>query len=463
MEACAASQAVTMHVVKKLKVMTPFLHLTILREMLLEQDMYGDLYTESNVAINPTHTHTAPGGYLQYFLYSLATMGFVQDTFDAQISGIVKVRMLSLFVMELDDDVRVLCVCMQAIRMAHESAVVGQVSLSKGELLDASINRSPTAYLNNPREERARYSYDTDKTMVQLKFLKESGRSQSAVLLSLSWIVLFFREIGLLNWFAVHGTALNNSVTLISGDNKGAASQLFEKYIGRQRSGGGYTNRSSEDAFVAGFAQSNSGDVSPNTGGAFCSDTQKPCEISTSTCGGRNELCHGRGPGWPDSFRSSGMIAEKQFLKAKELYEKESFKLKGSIDARSLFLNISSLSLKGNEHRDMCRPAMGYSFAAGTTDGGSLSLPGLQQSVVVCRTRGIRFRTGLSQTFAVLGFREFDSQKGIQTSADLSPSETDFTRHRRNDAADTLVIAEGRIASSDSAFVGSLRYCSSRF
>ena len=192
------------------------------------------------------------------------------------------------------------------------------------------------------------------------------------------------REIGLLNWFAVHGTALNNSVTLISGDNKGAASQLFEKYIDRQRSGGRYADRSSKDSFVAGFAQSNSGDVSPNTGGAFCSDTGKPCEISTSTCGGRNELCHGRGPGWPDSFLSNYIIAEKQFLKAKELYEQESFELQGDIDARSLFLNISSLSLGGNAHRDMCRPAMGYSFAAGTTDGDDLFIAdGLQLRVFV--------------------------------------------------------------------------------
>lgn len=67
-------------------------------------------------------------------------------------------------------------------------------------------------------------------------------------------------DLGILNWFPVHGTSLNNSVTLISGDNKGAASQLFEKASNRK-------------IFIAGFAQENSGDVSPNTEGAHCLDT----------------------------------------------------------------------------------------------------------------------------------------------------------------------------------------------
>lgn len=34
----------------------------------------------------------------------------------------------------------------------------------------------------------------------------------------------------MINWFAVHGTSMNNTNGLISGDNKGYASYLFEKY-----------------------------------------------------------------------------------------------------------------------------------------------------------------------------------------------------------------------------------------
>ena len=37
--------------------------------------------------------------------------------------------------------------------------------------------------------------------------------------------------MGVINWFPVHGTSMNSSNQLISGDHKGLASQLLEKYI----------------------------------------------------------------------------------------------------------------------------------------------------------------------------------------------------------------------------------------
>ena len=36
------------------------------------------------------------------------------------------------------------------------------------------------------------------------------------------------KPIGLISWFAVHCTSMNNSNRLISGDNKGFASYMFE-------------------------------------------------------------------------------------------------------------------------------------------------------------------------------------------------------------------------------------------
>jgi hypothetical protein len=41
--------------------------------------------------------------------------------------------------------------------MAHESVSRGRIYVTQGELLDANINRSPTAYLQNPAAERAKY------------------------------------------------------------------------------------------------------------------------------------------------------------------------------------------------------------------------------------------------------------------------------------------------------------------
>lgn len=70
----------------------------------------------------------------------------------------------------------------QAIGQAHGSAAPGRLQTSAGELLDANINRSPTAYLANPAAERARYAHDTDKDMTLLKVLDIEGRCVASCL-----------------------------------------------------------------------------------------------------------------------------------------------------------------------------------------------------------------------------------------------------------------------------------------
>lgn len=51
---------------------------------------YGDLYTEKNVAISGIHTHAGPGGYLQYVVYIVTSLGFVRQSFDVIVDGIEK-------------------------------------------------------------------------------------------------------------------------------------------------------------------------------------------------------------------------------------------------------------------------------------------------------------------------------------------------------------------------------------
>ena len=64
----------------------------------------------------------------------------------------------------------------------------------------------------------------------------------------------------------MHCTSINNTNTLISGDNKGVAAQLMEKWAFN-------AGNVSQGEFVGAFAQANVGDTSPNTQGAFCLDT----------------------------------------------------------------------------------------------------------------------------------------------------------------------------------------------
>lgn len=149
----------------------------------------------------------------------------------------------------------------------------GHIYWSQGELLDASINRSPTGYLNNSETERGRYAHDTDKDMYLLKFTDVNEK-----------------PLGVLNWFAVHPTSMNNTNSLISGDNKGQASLMFEAHVNENALPG-------RGAFVAGFANANLGDVSPNIMGPRCQDTGEACDFAESTCGGKTEMCYASGPG----------------------------------------------------------------------------------------------------------------------------------------------------------------------
>ena len=84
-----------------------------------------------------------------------------------------------------------------------------------GEVENAGINRSPSAYLFNPADERARYSGDVDSEMTLLKLV--DGRTG--------------KSIGAFSWFATHGTSMSRDNKLISGDNKGAAARFFEDWF----------------------------------------------------------------------------------------------------------------------------------------------------------------------------------------------------------------------------------------
>jgi len=71
LEAAHVSSGVYVEVIKKLK------------------ENFGDIYTEKNVLIGATHTHSAPGGfYRTYLLDVFAGLGFNKANFDAMVNGI---------------------------------------------------------------------------------------------------------------------------------------------------------------------------------------------------------------------------------------------------------------------------------------------------------------------------------------------------------------------------------------
>lgn len=62
------------------------------------QALYGDVYTEDNVAISGIHTHSGPGGYWQYVLYEVTSLGFVKESLDVVVNGIVESIKIGMYV-----------------------------------------------------------------------------------------------------------------------------------------------------------------------------------------------------------------------------------------------------------------------------------------------------------------------------------------------------------------------------
>lgn len=167
---------------------------------------YPDLYNNANIALISTHQHSGVGGYLENLLPQITSLGYVKETADAIVAGTVK-----------------------AVLMAHDNLALGTLSVGNTSVVDGNRNRSPSAYLANPEEERALYEYDQDKDLSLLKFDDADGNAR-----------------GFLSFFAVHGTSLyevsgiledtlrraeyyvTQNNTLVSGDNKGMAAYLYE-------------------------------------------------------------------------------------------------------------------------------------------------------------------------------------------------------------------------------------------
>ena len=254
---------------------------------------YGEALGHHNVLLTPTHTHAAPGGLSHYTLTNITSLGFIEQNFEVVVEGIIK-----------------------SIDQAIADMQPGEVRINTGDLYESQVNRSQEAYLNNPAVEREKYNDNVDHQMTLLKFTREG------------------KDIGSWNWFPVHAVSMSNANRLISSDNKGHASYIVEKTMGRT-----YPNR---EGFVAAFAQAHAGDVSPNLN------------------------LDGTGPG-DNEFESTRIIGERQADLAQKLYQDASEQLSGTISYRHTFVDFSEYKIE--EEKTTCPAALGYSVAAGTEDG----------------------------------------------------------------------------------------------
>lgn len=310
-------------VVAEVTMISQAVHRTVMERL---DDLYGGLFNEDNVMLSATHSHSAPGGYHTFWMYQAVTLGFINVTFDRYVDGIV-----------------------ESIQLAYDDLQPATAFINSGLLMDASANRSPYAYHNNPQSEIDEYGdQDTDKTMLLLKFQDALGEN-----------------LGLISFFAVHTTSMKNYNHLVSTDNKGIASQLMERYLNPGVLPG-------QVGVLAAFTQTSEGDASPNTNGEKCEVTNDFCSYNTSVCPedlNDPRLCTGRGPA-EEQFEDTRIIGERQFLKAQELFDSAVNILDGPVDFRFQWVNMTSVPvIQDGVETTTCLPSMGYSMAAGATDG----------------------------------------------------------------------------------------------
>ncbi|KAK4157035.1 Neutral/alkaline nonlysosomal ceramidase [Chaetomidium leptoderma] len=290
------------------------------------------MYGQSNVAVTGTHSHSGPGGWFNYLLPLITSFGFDRQGYQAIVDGAVL-----------------------SIKRAHESLQEGYLDFGTTQISDANANRSPYSYLANPESERVQYTDDVDKTLTLLRFQRASDG----------------KNIGVLTWFAVHPTSMLGNNTHVSGDNKGLAAYLFEQSV--------KDNSQAADGFVAGFSQANVGDTTPNILGAYCEDgSGQKCDFQTSTCAdGKSQACHGRGPLFQKldlGVSSCFEIGKRQFSGAKELYDsfdsKSTAVVGSSVRSFHYFQDMQyyKFPLDNGTMVQTCPAALGYSFAAGTSD-----------------------------------------------------------------------------------------------
>lgn len=268
---------------------------------------FPGVYDATNVCVTATHSHATPGGCSHDLIYNLAILGFQQQTFDAMVDGYV-----------------------EAISQAHADLKPGTITFARTTLTTASANRSKVAFDLNPDADKAYYPGAIDPRMLVMRFKQGST------------------DVGAISWFPTHGTSLPNTNLLVSGDNKGYAAYSWE----RLDLGQDYLSASPK--FVAAFAQTNTGDMTPNL-------ALKP----------------GTGP-TNDPWQNLQIIGDRQKNAMKAAWSSAGDAVTGSIGSVATYIDMDSIQISGEFTPDgqphRTAPAwIGASMLAGSVEDG----PGL--------------------------------------------------------------------------------------
>ena len=176
-------------------------------------------FSEHGVMLTATHTHSGPSGFSSYLFYAMAGPGYSRSVHDTIVDGIVA-----------------------AIRQAVARLTPAWLRVGSGQVPlheDLAFNRAMRSHNRNPDVtplERTQRAAAVDRTMTVLRVDAVDGR-----------------PLGLLSWFGVHCTTVHRDHKVIHPDHKGAAAVYLEQQ-----------NAAENPDYVAIFAQTAPGDVSPN-------------------------------------------------------------------------------------------------------------------------------------------------------------------------------------------------------
>lgn len=315
------------------------------------------LYNINNIMIIASHSHNGVMGDAERRQYNISAGGHTRELLDIAVKGIC-----------------------EAIAQAHHNLQDATIEYAKGKLINeynVTKNRSVTAMLNNPEAPLAKeYTPESFQKLAkeEVKGLKhiigkaEELRNHESAADKNMYLFRFKsypegKDIGLLNWFSIHGTSISASNPMISGDNKAVSSQMTESIMGRNPNpdpdfmAGSYLGQENfsrtvpNPGFVAGFAQGALGDVDPK----------------------RNIYRLDRlGYTLEEEMINVVAASRAQSAKALELYYNPQIAVKGSISAAMNYVSLNKTYVSKKfaylPHTYKARtfpPAAGWSMAAG--------------------------------------------------------------------------------------------------
>lgn len=289
---------------------TPSLKKGILKELGEKHPHLG--WDDHNLLLSAQHTHCAPAGYSFHGLYNMNAPGFIPEIYYKIVNGIV-----------------------DAILAAEAKKERGTLHISSSHFapeIPVSFNRSIRSYNQNPEVKKLTYDerhLAVDREMTLIRFVAADGK-----------------EIGSINWFAVHTTNLSNMFLRLCSDNKGFAATYLEQHM-----------KDRNPDYLAAFAQGACGDVSAR----YVYNPKLPFQ-------------RGKYEGkYADDLKSSQYNGQLQFEKALEIIETsgEGIKLEADVDAGVLYVDFGFVDIdpKFTNGKEGCMTSpscMGVAFLEGS-------------------------------------------------------------------------------------------------